>query len=71
MEFLRETENKKRSRTILEAIIGMAGSLGMDVITEGVETESQLRSLCGIGCSRFQGFYFSRPLSVSEFESRY
>jgi EAL domain-containing protein (putative c-di-GMP-specific phosphodiesterase class I) len=68
MGFLKETENKKRSETILGAIIGLADSLGMDVLTEGVETEDQLKSLIAMGCSKFQGYYFSRPIPVAEFE---
>lgn len=71
MEFLRETENAKRSEIILQAVIAMAKELGMQVITEGVETEKQLKSLSEMGCSRFQGYYFSKPIPVSEFESKY
>ena len=43
----------------------------MDVITEGVETEQQLRILTEMGCRHFQGYYFSRPIPVDEFESKY
>ncbi|MBR6916759.1 MAG: EAL domain-containing protein [Clostridia bacterium] len=71
MGFLRETENALRSQIILRSVISMARELGMQVITEGVETEKQLRSLTSMGCSRFQGYYFSRPVSVEEFESKY
>ena len=71
MSLLHETENKQRSRIILASIINMADSLGMDVVTEGVETETQLRSLLEMGCHHFQGFYFSRPVTVEEFEARY
>ena len=71
MSLLHETENRQRSRIILASIINMADSLGMDVVTEGVETEAQLRSLLEMGCHHFQGFYFSRPVTVEEFEARY
>ncbi|MBQ6401998.1 MAG: GGDEF domain-containing protein [Firmicutes bacterium] len=67
-EFLRETENESRSRIILNAIIGMAESLDMKVIVEGVETEEQLKTLYAMGCRRFQGYYFSRPLPAREFD---
>lgn len=71
MMFLRETDNQERSRKILKSIITMAKALNMDVITEGVETEKQLDFLFGIGCGMFQGFYFSKPIPVDEFEDKY
>ena len=71
MGFLRETANKTRSKIILRSVISMANELGMHVISEGVETEAQLSTLTSMGCSGFQGFYFSRPVPVSEFESKY
>ena len=71
MCFLKEIESSERSRVILKSVISMATELGMQVITEGVETEPQLRSLTAMGCSRFQGFYFSSPVTVEEFEQRY
>ena len=71
MGLLREIENKQRSRIILESVINMANSLGMEVITEGVETEAQIETLSMMGCQYYQGFYFSRPLPVEAFERMY
>ena len=71
MSLLREIESKPRSRVILESVIGMAKALGMDVITEGVETPAQIRMLTDMGCHHFQGYYFSRPITVQAFEERY
>ena len=71
MSFLREITEKERSRTILKSLIGMAYSLGMEVISEGVETEQQLRTLTEMGCSHFQGYYFSRPIPADEFDAKY
>ena len=71
MGFLHEIRDRERSRIILKSVISMAGSLNMDVITEGVETEQQLNALLEMGCSHFQGYYFSRPVSIEEFESKY
>ena len=68
ISLLREIESKERSRIILESVINMANSLGMEVITEGVETEEQLRTLSDMGCHHFQGYYFSRPVPASDFE---
>ncbi|MBQ9327211.1 MAG: EAL domain-containing protein [Solobacterium sp.] len=71
MGFLRETENKSRSRTILNAVIAMSKGLGMPVVSEGVETRSQVDYLREIGCDIFQGFFYSRPIPVREFEEKY
>ncbi|MCR5825188.1 MAG: EAL domain-containing protein [Oscillospiraceae bacterium] len=71
MGFLQEIRDRKRSGIILKSVINMAGLLGMEVITEGVETREQLAALADMGCSRFQGFYFSRPIPVEEFETRF
>lgn len=68
MSFLHEIRNNVRNRTILQSIISLAYSLGMDVITEGVETEEQLNILMEMGCNYFQGYFFSRPVPVDVFE---
>jgi EAL domain-containing protein (putative c-di-GMP-specific phosphodiesterase class I) len=52
-------------------VISLAESLGMDVITEGVETEEQLSALTEMGCNHFQGYYFSKPVPVNVFESKF
>ena len=54
------------SKAIVKAITGLGDSLGMAVTAEGIEdkeTESELR---GIGCSKGQGWYYGRPLSVEQ-----
>ncbi len=71
MGFLRKTENSKRARVILNYTIDMAHELGMEVVTEGVETEEQLDFLRSMGCELFQGFYFDKPMPVKEFEEKY
>ena len=71
MSFLREINDRERSRNVLKYVIDLAASLGMDVITEGVETEQQLRILTEMGCRHFQGYYFSRPIPADKFESKY
>ena len=71
MEFLRETEHQDKSKVILGTVINMSKQLGMNVITEGVETEKQVRHLQQLGCHNFQGFYFARPMPVADFEQKY
>lgn len=71
MGFLRETEHQERSRTILKMIISLSKQLGMEVVTEGVETREQVDFLTEIGCDIFQGYYFAKPMPVNEFEKKY
>ena len=71
MIFLQDTENEERSTTILKNVISMSKELGMPVITEGVEKEEQVDFLRRAGCDIFQGFYFSKPISVENFEREY
>ena len=71
MGFLRASENEVKGQDILESIIELANKLGMRVITEGVEKESQLHMLSMMGCKMFQGYYFSKPIPVKEFEDKY
>ena len=71
MEFLHETENEQRSKKILESVISLAHELNMKVITEGVEYESQVDFLLEMGCDMFQGYYYSKPIPVAEFEEKY
>ena len=69
MGFLHEIEDSDRSRIILQSVIDMAQSLRTEVICEGIETTEQLEMLSSMGCGLFQGFYFSRPIPVADFES--
>lgn len=58
------------SRKIISHIIQMAKDLNMEIVAEGVETADQLNFLKNTGCDIFQGYYFSKPIEVSEFEHR-
>lgn len=71
MMFLSKTTYPEKSDKILNSVIQMAKKLGMQVITEGVEDEHQFRNLVGMGGDYFQGYYFSPPIAVEEFERRY
>lgn len=51
---------------ILKSIIGLARSLGLNLVVEGVEQESQLKVVRDLGCRHVQGFYFSRPISPAD-----
>ncbi len=64
--FVRDLTDDKDDAAIVAAIVGLARSLGVDVLAEGVERDAQLAALAGLGCSKFQGYYFSRPLAPEE-----
>lgn len=65
--FIRELETGINSQAIVRAILALADGLHMQVIAEGVETESQLTFLQDHQCKFFQGFLFSRPIPANEF----
>lgn len=71
MGFLRETQNRERTGIILQMVVDLAKQLQMTVISEGVENKEQVDYLTQAGCDMFQGYYFARPVAVSEFEERY
>jgi EAL domain-containing protein (putative c-di-GMP-specific phosphodiesterase class I) len=66
--FIRNLNADKTAMTLVQTIIGMAGSLGLDVVAEGVETEAQRSFLQLHGCRIYQGYLFSRPVACEEFE---
>lgn len=57
------------SAIIVQATIGMGQALDLEVIAEGVETQAQHNILVQQGCQRFQGYLFSRPVPIEEFEA--
>ncbi|ABM03366.1 diguanylate cyclase/phosphodiesterase [Psychromonas ingrahamii 37] len=67
--FVRDIAIDSNDRAIVKAIIAMAHILKIDVIAEGVETEEQRQLLLGKGCSFFQGYLFSKPIPIEQFEA--
>ena len=55
-------------KIIVGAIIDMARRLGLTVLCEGVENDSQRRFLNDSGCEYMQGYLFSKPIEVEEFD---
>jgi diguanylate cyclase (GGDEF)-like protein/PAS domain S-box-containing protein len=66
--FVRDILEDVGSRAIAQSVISLGRALSLSVIAEGVETEEQLGYLTRLGCHTFQGFLFSRPLPLQEFE---
>ena len=68
MVFLGKTADYRKSKIILNSIVDMANNLEMPQITEGVETKEQFDMLKDMGCKLFQGYFFSKPVPLEEFE---
>lgn len=66
MSFMRGFERGDKSKIILTELIRLAKVLGIDTVCEGVETEAQVDFLRGVGCTQMQGYYFCRPVPLSE-----
>src|SRR5207344_1438594 len=64
--FLRGVPEDPDASRMLEALIALARSLGIEPVAEGVETEGQRAFLAGVGCRLGQGFLFSPPVPPSE-----
>jgi diguanylate cyclase (GGDEF)-like protein len=66
--FVQAVPGSAADAAIVQTIIVLARSLGLRVVAEGVETEAQLRFLAELGCDEYQGFLYSRPVPVAQFE---
>jgi len=62
--FVSQLEEENGNLAIVRAIIGLAHNLDMEVVAEGVETETQRQLLHAFGCDNAQGWLYSRPLSM-------
>jgi len=67
--FIDDIPNDSFSRKIVRSMILLSNSLGIETIAEGVETREQLNFLIDEGCDQIQGFYFSKPLPVTEIKA--
>lgn len=66
--FVREIVTNDSDKTLVRTIISMAHHFDLKVIAEGVENEDQLQFLKKNGCDHYQGYLFSRPVPIEEFE---
>lgn len=68
MKFFEKSAEENRSEKIVRSVIRLANELGMPVVAEGVETEEDLEMLKRVGCQIVQGYYYSKPLSIDDYE---
>lgn len=68
-EFLQISTNNERGKKVIKHIILLCKDLKFNIMVEGVETAEQVKFLVGYGCEIVQGFYYSRPITVEEFEA--
>jgi diguanylate cyclase (GGDEF)-like protein/PAS domain S-box-containing protein len=66
--FVNEVVTNRDDAAIARTIIALAHSLRLGVIAEGVETDAQREFLASAGCHAYQGYFFSRPLPLEDFE---
>jgi diguanylate cyclase (GGDEF)-like protein len=66
--FLNETFTTSKGRTVIKYVIAMANELKMKIVAEGVKDFAQAEFLYHAGCDTAQGHFYSKPLSIKEFE---
>ena len=67
--FVRNILTDANDAAIAKMVVALAESLGLSVIAEGVEMEAQRDFLARLGCHAYQGYFFSRPVPVAQFEA--
>ena len=66
--FVLDINNNSQKRILSNSIINLANNLNLDIVTEGVEKKEELKFFTDKHCDKFQGYYFSKPLSKNDFE---
>ena len=68
--FIADVTRSKEARAIIHALVGLAAELDMEIVAEGIETETQLGYVSGAGCTAAQGFFIGRPMPRAAIASR-
>lgn len=70
MKFLSNFSENEKTQPILSSVVALAQKIGMQTLTEGVETQEAFEFLRSIGCQRLQGYLFGKPMKEEEFVSK-
>jgi diguanylate cyclase (GGDEF)-like protein len=68
--FIADVTRSREARAIINALVGLAAELEMDIVAEGIETETQLGYVTGAHCTAAQGFYLGRPMPAADIKAR-
>jgi diguanylate cyclase (GGDEF)-like protein len=68
--FIADVTRSREARAIIHALVGLAAELDMEIVAEGIETETQLGYVTGAGCTAAQGFYMGRPAPEAAIRAR-
>lgn len=71
VDLLSAEEESRKIRIIIRHILSMARELGVTCVAEGAEDRNQVLALKELGCEIVQGYYYSKPIPVEEFEEKY
>lgn len=68
--FFRDSDESGRGKLIVGDTISLAKKLDMKIVAEGIETRDQVDFLATMDCDLIQGYYFAKPMPISEFEEK-
>jgi EAL domain-containing protein (putative c-di-GMP-specific phosphodiesterase class I) len=68
--FIADVTKSREARAIIHALVGLAAELEMEIVAEGIETETQLHYVTGAHCTAAQGFYLGRPMPAAAIRAR-
>lgn len=71
VDFIAVEKEPNKNKIILQHIISMANALGIHCVAEGAEYYEQIKILENLGCNTVQGFYYSKPIPMEDFEENY
>lgn len=66
--FVVDLDKKEKSAVLVKTIVAMANNLNLDVLAEGVERTGEAEALLALGCSKIQGYLYSKPLMAKDLE---
>jgi predicted signal transduction protein with EAL and GGDEF domain len=68
--FIADVTKSREARAIIHALVGLAAELGIEIVAEGIETETQLGYVSGANCTAAQGFFLGRPMPEADILAR-